>query len=152
MLRSAGFVRALRLKREEIADFDVYPFSVPTIRSLERLELHPSVTFIIGENGSGKSTLVEGLAVRYGFNAEGGSRSFRFDTRASHSALYSHLVLERSRDIRPTDISCAPRASTMWRPRLKSWMPRAAAARRLAPPTEIAVSTPSPTASHSFRC
>lgn len=57
--------------------------------------MHPAVTFFVGENGSGKSTLLEALAVRSGFNAEGGSRNFRFDTRASHSELFRHLVLEK---------------------------------------------------------
>jgi predicted ATPase len=39
------------------------------------------VTFLVGENGSGKSTLIEAIAVAAGFNAEGGSRNFRFTTR-----------------------------------------------------------------------
>ena len=47
--------------------------------------LAPGVTFLVGDNGSGKSTLVEAIAVAGGFNAEGGSQSFRFSTRASES-------------------------------------------------------------------
>lgn len=39
-----------------------FPFSVPVIRSLERLQLDAPVTFFVGENGSGKSTLLEGIA------------------------------------------------------------------------------------------
>lgn len=69
-----GFVKALRLRREDVPDFARYPFAIPAIRSLERLELHPAVTFFIGENGSGKSTLLEALAVKLRFNPEGGSR------------------------------------------------------------------------------
>lgn len=38
------------------------------------------VTFFIGENGSGKSTLVEGMAIAAGFNPEGGSKNFQFET------------------------------------------------------------------------
>lgn len=95
MLPSSGFLRALRLEREGVPDFEKYPFAIPAIRELERLELHRAVTFFVGENGSGKSTLLEALAVRCGFNPEGGSKNFRFDTRASHSELFRHLRIEK---------------------------------------------------------
>ena len=95
MLPPSGFIRALRLERDGVPDFAKYPFAIPAIRELERLELHRAVTFFVGENGSGKSTLLEALAVRCGFNPEGGSKNFRFDTRASHSGLHRHLTLER---------------------------------------------------------
>jgi predicted ATPase len=49
------------------------------------------MTFFVGENGSGKSTLLEAIAVSVGFNAEGGTKNFRFGTRASHSDLHEHL-------------------------------------------------------------
>lgn len=51
------------------------------------------MTFFVGDNGTGKSTLVEAIAVAAGFNAEGGSQSFRFATRATESSLGDHLVL-----------------------------------------------------------
>jgi predicted ATPase len=91
-----------RLNRDTVPSFDEYPFSIPAIKSLDRVKLHPSVTFFVGENGSGKSTLIEALAVKNRFNAEGGSRNFDFATRASHSILSDHLTLERS-SRRPTD-------------------------------------------------
>jgi predicted ATPase len=53
------------------------------------------VTFFIGENGSGKSTLLEAIAVAAGFNAEGGSRNFRFATRSSESELHACIRLVR---------------------------------------------------------
>jgi predicted ATPase len=83
------------LKRDGIADFEVYPFSIPAVHGLHTLELHPHVTLFAGENGSGKSTLVEAIAVAAGFNAEGGSRSVTVSTRASHSDLHKHLRLVR---------------------------------------------------------
>lgn len=95
MLPRTGFVRTLQLNPDEVPDFDAYPFAIPAIRSLRKLDLHPAVTFFVGENGSGKSTLLEAIAVRLGFNAEGGSKSFRFTTRASHSSLYHFLTLVR---------------------------------------------------------
>jgi predicted ATPase len=51
------------------------------------------VTFLVGENGSGKSTLLEAIAVAWGFNPEGGTRNFRFQTRRSHSTLHEYLRL-----------------------------------------------------------
>ena len=74
----------------------VYPFNLPVVRGLDRIEFHPKVTFFVGENGSGKSTLIEALAVAWGFNAEGGSRNFNFTTRASHSPLHRLIRPVRS--------------------------------------------------------
>lgn len=48
---------------------------------------------MVGDNGTGKSTLIEAIAVAAGFNAEGGSQSFRFATRPTESSLGDHLVL-----------------------------------------------------------
>jgi predicted ATPase len=96
------YVLEIKLRRAKIASFDEYPFCLPVVRHLETLELHPAVTFLVGENGSGKSTLLEALAVAWGFNPEGGSKNFRFGTRASHSVLHEHLTLvkgvQRPRD------------------------------------------------------
>lgn len=55
------------------------------------------VTFLVGENGSGKSTLLEAIAVACGFNAEGGTRNFRFSTRSTHSILGEYLTVARRR-------------------------------------------------------
>ncbi len=86
MQPAAGYLRAVRLVRDRVSDFKVYPFSIPSIQSLDELELHPKVTFLIGENGAGKSTLIEAIAILMGFNAEGGTKNFRFDTRRSESS------------------------------------------------------------------
>src|SRR5687768_4530105 len=53
------------------------------------------MTYLNGENGSGKSTLLEAIAVSLGFNAEGGTRNFRFGTRASHSVLHQYLRIAK---------------------------------------------------------
>ncbi len=70
---------------------DIYPFNLPVLCGLDRIEFHPKVTFFVGENGSGKSTLVEALAVAWGFNAEGGSKNFNFANRESHSPLHRFI-------------------------------------------------------------
>jgi len=99
---SRQYISEVRLKRDQVPSFDRYPFSLPAVRNLDAIELHPQVTFFIGENGSGKSTLLEAIAVAWGFNAEGGTRNFRFGTRVSHSELNQYLVL--AKDVhRPKD-------------------------------------------------
>jgi predicted ATPase len=92
---SDALVRSVVLKRDEVENFDKYPFSMPAIRDLHELTLDPHVTLFAGENGSGKSTLLEAIAVAAGFNPEGGSRHMTVSTRASHSTLHQFLRLVR---------------------------------------------------------
>ena len=94
----AGLVKAVALLRpdDQPAQRTGYPWDLPAIESLDRgLVLHEKVTYLIGENGSGKSTLLEAIAVAAGMNAEGGSSSFAFSTRDSHSALGQEIRLVR---------------------------------------------------------
>jgi predicted ATPase len=90
------FLMDVTLLREKVPSWEEYPFNLPVVKNLETLSLHRNVTFIIGENGIGKSTLLEAVAMGMGFNPEGGSRNFRFSTRASHSELFRYLRLSRS--------------------------------------------------------
>ena len=92
---AGGFVRSISLLRDRVPSFEAYPFAIPAIRALRTLDLHPKVTFFVGENGVGKSTLIEAIAVAAGFNAEGGSKNFRFATRRSESDLHEALRLVR---------------------------------------------------------
>jgi predicted ATPase len=86
------FVRAVELVERGSG----YPWDLPAVAALQgRIELHPKVTYLIGENGSGKSTLLEGIAVAAGMNPEGGGSNARFETRASHSPLADALRLIR---------------------------------------------------------
>lgn len=59
-------VRSVALNRIGLKNPDVFPFSVPIIRSLTELRFTAEVTFFVGENGSGKSTLLEGIAAAAG--------------------------------------------------------------------------------------
>jgi predicted ATPase len=90
---AAPFLHAVRLAPSAVED---YTDELPALRGVERIELDPSVTFLVGENGSGKSTLIEALAVASKLNAEGGGKLLRFATRKSHSDLHRRLTLERS--------------------------------------------------------
>ena len=63
LLGPQAYLREISLKQGSIENHDSYPFSLPAIQQLERLEFSPEVTFIIGENGSGKSTIIEAIAL-----------------------------------------------------------------------------------------
>lgn len=89
------FLQNVTLKKENIPSFSAYPYCLPAIRTLQSLAFHPNVTFIIGENGTGKSTLLEGIAIALGFNAEGGTKNFRFSTNDSHSSLHEYLRISK---------------------------------------------------------
>ncbi|HET7889897.1 MAG TPA: AAA family ATPase [Candidatus Sulfotelmatobacter sp.] len=79
-------LKTISLLHDRVKDCDGYPFCVPAIRQLEKLELRSRVCFFAGENGSGKSTLLEAIAVHYGFGREGGTRNFMNDsTESNHS-------------------------------------------------------------------
>ena len=72
-----------------------YLCGLPVIKHLKSksIEFEKPVTIFVGENGTGKSTLLEGIAVAFGFNAEGGTKNFNFSTNATHSELYRYLTL-----------------------------------------------------------
>jgi len=96
------YLKKLTVKREEIEDSETYPFSIPAVANLESLEFNSEVTFLIGENGSGKSTLIEAIAVALGFNPEGGTKNFSFETHSSHSPLHEYIRLTKSY-VKPKD-------------------------------------------------
>jgi predicted ATPase len=80
---NATHLRALekRSGRDEDAA-TTFPFSVPTIRTLERLDLSAQVTFFVGSNGSGKSTLLETIASLANLQAIGSEDVSRDETLA----------------------------------------------------------------------
>jgi len=86
MSRGALFIR------EAAIDWDVVPRdsylrNISALKGFSRLAFESNVTFFAGENGTGKSTLLEGIAVAYGFNAEGGTQNYRFSTYQDVSEL-----------------------------------------------------------------
>lgn len=92
------FLRSVTLRRDWVESFDVFPFWIPAVKNLTTLDLHPNVTFFVGENGTGKSTLLEAIAVAEGFNAEGGSRHAMFKAQDTHNEqLPKKLQLNRNK-------------------------------------------------------
>ena len=65
-------LQAVRRKRETLAG-DGYPFHLPFVQQLDKLEFRTPVTFFVGENGSGKSTILEAIAAGVDAITAGGS-------------------------------------------------------------------------------
>ena len=92
MRRGALFIR------EAAIDWDVVPRGsylrdIPALKGFDRLDFDSNVTFFAGENGTGKSTLLEGIAVAYGYNPEGGTRNYHFSTYHDVSELEEAIRL-----------------------------------------------------------
>ena len=86
--------------REVSIDWDEVPASsyvrgITAVARLEKLEFERHVTVFSGDNGTGKSTLLEAIAVAAGFNAEGGTRNYRFSTYDDVSELCRAVRLVR---------------------------------------------------------
>jgi predicted ATPase len=96
------YLESVTLRRDAVADWSAFPFCVPALRHFEGLELHPKVTFFVGENGTGKSTLLEAVAEKLGFRASGGSRVGSLMAPAYESALAPLLRIARTWN-RPLD-------------------------------------------------
>ncbi len=98
---TGGVLKKILFLRDRVEDWQNYPFSVPSIRSLEEIDLNSRICFFVGENGSGKSTLLEALAVHYGFGREGGTRNF-FNSSTDSNRSIDPLVraLRLSFDLR----------------------------------------------------
>src|ERR1051325_575098 len=94
-MHSDRFLRHLELVRDKVPDWNAYPFAIPAVAALSKLEFHRAVTFFVGENGSGKSTLIEAIAIRAGFNPEGGSKNFSSSNRPCEHSLPETLPAPR---------------------------------------------------------
>lgn len=89
------YLRSVALKSDPVAG-EEYPFNIPAVRGLGKLEFETPVTFFVGENGSGKSTLVEAIALALGFGPEGGTKNVRIKGAAGDaSGLYRSLRLTK---------------------------------------------------------
>lgn len=96
MLKSELYIKEIQNIENEEMDEDTYPYNIPSIKALTKLRFTSPVTIFVGENGIGKSTLMEAIAIKSGFNAEGGSKNFNFATNETHSNLYEHIKIIRS--------------------------------------------------------
>jgi len=80
-----------------VADDGAFPFNVPAIRTLPDIEIHPSVTLLVGENGSGKSTLLEAIAAAANLPAVGATETSADPTLDAQRDLAASLLLTWNR-------------------------------------------------------
>lgn len=93
---SKRYIESILIKQ---IDDESYVKDLPVVKDLlkqGRLSFDCDVIFLVGENGTGKSTLIEAIAIQAGFNAEGGSRNFLFETRNTTSTLANYLTIARN--------------------------------------------------------
>ena len=90
------FLRKLTLLKDIISSDEEYPFSTPSIGSIDSLTFRSNVTFFVGENGSGKSTLLEAIAYCCGFNTAGGGRNNTYNVPSSEAVLGEYVRLSWS--------------------------------------------------------
>ena len=88
------FIRSLSIDWDEIPESS-YVRGITAVARLDGLVFEGPVTVFSGDNGTGKSTLLEAIAVAAGFNAEGGTRNYRFSTYDDVSELCRALRLVR---------------------------------------------------------
>ncbi|MBQ9620480.1 MAG: AAA family ATPase [Atopobiaceae bacterium] len=88
------FIRSLSIDWGEIPASS-YVRGITAVARLDELVFEGPVTVFTGDNGTGKSTLLEAIAVAAGFNAEGGTRNYRFSTYDDVSELCRALRLVR---------------------------------------------------------
>jgi predicted ATPase len=85
-----AFVKSVRLVPAQGEERVGHPWDLPAIAQLiQGLELHPKVTYLIGENGSGKSSLLVAIAMATGMNPEGGSSNYAFPTEGEEAEPYA---------------------------------------------------------------
>ena len=78
---------------------DNYLSDLPVVKNTIKmggLVFDKPITFFVGDNGVGKSTLIEAIAIGLGFNPEGGTKNYLFQSKNTHSALYDYITLVKT--------------------------------------------------------
>lgn len=72
-------MKLLSISQKSRQNADSYPFNIPIVKDLTKLEFTKPITIIVGENGTGKSTLIESIAVATGLPTIGADDT-KFDS------------------------------------------------------------------------
>ena len=79
--------------RRRVNEGGGFPFAVPSIATLDRVDFDTPVTVLVGENGTGKSTFLESLAIATQLPAVGSARLASDPTLAAQRRLARNLKL-----------------------------------------------------------
>ncbi len=90
-------LRSVAINACDAALSTLYPFNLPLVRALPRIEISAPVTFFVGENGSGKSTLLEAIACSANLPTAGAVDVERDATLAPARALADHMTVAWSK-------------------------------------------------------
>jgi predicted ATPase len=93
-------LRSIELREIPEGAERAFPFSVPIIRALGRLEFGQPVTFLVGENGCGKSTLMEGIAAAAKLPTVGSQSIDRDETLKAQRLLARSLSFVWNRKVK----------------------------------------------------
>lgn len=93
-MKSNKFIQTIEIDWNKIPAHS-YLRNISVLRNLKHLEFNSNITFFAGENGSGKSTLLEAIAVAYGFNPEGGTKNYSFETYHDVSELSEAIYISK---------------------------------------------------------
>jgi len=90
------YLKSITLSKPEGKAAQQFPFSIPAISNLERMDFHPDVTFLVGENGSGKSTVLEAIASSMQLSGEGGTGNFEVKDEFGSTNLCEFMQSKKS--------------------------------------------------------
>jgi len=98
-----AFIKRVMLVADPVAEPPGHPWDLPAVAALvDGVELHPKVTYLIGENGTGKSSVLTAIALAAGMSPEGGSSNYAFPAEGERSEAFafsrrpSHTWLAKS--------------------------------------------------------
>src|SRR5690606_39602124 len=77
------FLNRISLLKEEIDDYGQYPFTVPSIGTMDQLDLSNPITFFEGEKGRARCHWSGTLAGKCGFISEGGGVNNSYEVCAA---------------------------------------------------------------------
>ena len=90
------YLRTITLKSSGSAQTS-FPFTVPVIKTMDKIEFKSPVTIFVGENGTGKSTLLEAIAAGFGSISVGSTEIDQDNSLLHARALGKQLRFVRNK-------------------------------------------------------